>query len=89
MLDSLFILCYNSIEVEEILKGFEKSLRKQNFMLIKVNEYYFIIKSSAFNNSYMVLDSKGYVIDWLQEKIVWQVFQAERWRNGNDESISK
>ena len=22
----------------------------------------------------MVLDSKGYLIDWLQEKIVWQVF---------------
>jgi hypothetical protein len=63
MLDSLFILCYNSIEVEEILKGFEKRLSKQNFMLIKVNEYYFIRKSRAFNNSYMVLDSKGYLID--------------------------
>ena len=74
MLDSLFILCYNSIEVKEILKGFEKRLSKQNFMLIKVNEYYFIRKSRAFNNSYMVLDSKGYLIDWLQEKIVWQVF---------------
>lgn len=82
MLDSLFILCYNSIEVEEILKGFEKRLSKQNFMLIKVNEYYFIKKSRAFNNSYMVLDSKGYLIDWLQEKIVWQVFlgiDLEEW----------
>jgi hypothetical protein len=82
MLDSLFILCYNSIEVEEILKGFEKRLSKQNFMLIKVNEYYFIRKSRAFNNSYMVLDSKGYLIDWLQEKIVWQVFlgiDLEEW----------
>lgn len=56
------------------MKGFEKRLSKQNFMLIKVNEYYFIRKSRAFNNSYMVLDSKGYLIDWLQEKIVWQVF---------------
>ena len=74
MLDSLFILCYNSIEVKEILEDFEKRLSKQNFMLIKVNEYYFIRKSRAFNNSYMVLDSKGYLIDWLQEKIVWQVF---------------
>lgn len=82
MLDSLFILCYNSIEVEEILKDFEKRLSKQNFMLIKVNEYYFIRKSRAFNNSYMVLDSKGYLIDWLQEKIVWQVFlgiDLEEW----------
>ena len=82
MLDSLFILCYNSIEAEEILKGFEKRLSKQNFMLIKVNEYYFIRKSRAFNNSYMVLDSKGYLIDWLQEKIVWQVFlgiDLEEW----------
>ena len=82
MLDSLFILCYNSIEVEEILKGFEKRLSKQNFMLIKVNEYYFIRKSRAFKNSYMVLDSKGYLIDWLQEKIVWQVFlgiDSEEW----------
>ena len=82
MLDSLFILCYNSIEVEEILKGFEKRLSKQNFMLIKVNEYYFIRKSRAFNNSYMVLDSKGYVIDWLEEKIVWRVFSGidlEEW----------
>ena len=82
MLDSLFILCYNSIEVEEILKDFEKRLSKQNFMLIKVNEYYFIRKSRAFNNSYMVLDSKGYVIDWLEEKIVWRVFSGidlEEW----------
>lgn len=82
MLDSLFILCYNSIEVEEILKGFEKRLSKQNFMLIKVNEYYFIRKSRAFNNSYMVLDSKGYLIDCLQEKIVRQVFlgiDSEEW----------
>lgn len=74
MLDSLFILCYNSIEVEEILKDFEKRLSKQNFMLIKVNEYYFIRKSRTFKNSYMVLDSKGYLIDCLQEKIVRQVF---------------
>ena len=82
MLDSLFILCYNSIEVKEILEDFEKRLSKQNFMLIKVNEYYFIRKSRAFNNSYMVLDSKGYLIDWLQEKIVWQVFlgiDLEEW----------
>lgn len=82
MLDSLFILCYNSIEVEEILKDFEKRLSKQNFMLIKVNEYYFIRKSRTFKNSYMVLDSKGYLIDCLQEKIVWQVFlgiDSEEW----------
>lgn len=56
------------------MKDFEKRLSKQNFMLIKANEYYFIRKSRAFKNSYMVLDSKGYLIDWLQEKIVWQVF---------------
>lgn len=64
------------------MKGFEKRLSKQNFMLIKVNEYYFIRKSRAFNNSYMVLDSKGYLIDWLQEKIVRQVFlgiDLEEW----------
>ena len=64
------------------MKGFEKRLSKQNFMLIKVNEYYFIRKSRAFNKSYMVLDSKGYLIDWLQEKIVWQVFlgiDLEEW----------
>lgn len=82
MLDSLFILCYNSIEVEEILKDFEKHLSKQNFMLIKVNEYYFIRKSRTFKNSYMVLDSKGYLIDCLQEKIVRQVFlgiDSEEW----------
>ena len=82
MLDSLFILCYNSIEVKEILKDFEKRLSKQNFMLIKANEYYFIRKSNAFNNSYMVLDSKGQVIDWLEEKIVWRVFSGidlEEW----------
>ena len=64
------------------MKDFEKRLSKQNFMLIKVNEYYFIRKSRAFNNSYMVLDSKGYLIDWLQEKIVRQVFlgiDSEEW----------
>ncbi len=64
------------------MKDFEKRLSKQNFMLIKANEYYFIRKSSAFNNSYMVLDSKGYVIDWLEEKIVWRVFSGidlEEW----------
>lgn len=82
MLDSLFILCYNSIEVEEILKDFEKRLSKQNCMSIRANEYYFIRKSRTFKNSYMVLDSKGYLIDCLQEKIVRQVFlgiDSEEW----------
>lgn len=66
------------------MKDFEKRLSKQNFMLIKANEYYFIRKSRAFKNSYMVLDSKGYLIDWLQEKIVWQVFLGIDLGNGND-----
>ena len=64
------------------MKDFEKRLSKQNFMLIKANEYYFIRKSRTFKNSYMVLDSKGYLIDCLQEKIVRQVFlgiDSEEW----------
>ena len=81
MLDSLFILCYNSIEVEEMVSSYEKRLSKQNCMSIGANECYFIRKSSVFKEC-MVLDLEENLIGWYSLKFVRKVFfdiDVEEW----------
>jgi hypothetical protein len=81
MLDSLFILWYNSIEVEEMVSSYEKRLSKQNCMSIRANEYYFIRKSSVFKEC-MVLDLEENLIGWYSLKFVRKVFfdiDVEEW----------
>jgi hypothetical protein len=81
MLDSLFILWYNSIEVEEMVSSYGKRLSKQSCMSIRANEYYFIRKSSVFKEC-MVLDLEENLIGWYSLKFVRKVFfdiDVEEW----------
>ena len=56
-----------------MVSSYEKRLSKQNCMSIRVNEYYFIRKSSVFKEC-MVLDLEENLIGWYSLKFVRKVF---------------